>query len=340
MCKVYECLTRYAVDVYCRWLALVAILADALYQRYLCQQRTVHFLCEVLCAVFAEDVVLVVGQFGRREVRHILHQTKNWHIHFFVSVHIYALTRIGKCHILRGADDDCARDSQSLEKREVNVARARRRIENEIVQLAPIGIGNQLLQSVASHTATPQRCGVGVYEKADGKQLHTILFDGFDELPTVFLYGERAFLLYAKHLWHTRTEHVGVQQAHLVAQASQGNGEIGRYGALAHAAFSRTDGDYILHLRQHFAHLRAWRRLEFGVYFYFHIFAHRVVYLRFGSLDSRLHKGVCLARKHQSEAHFVSIDAYIVGKHFAFYEVFLCSGVHYLLQCVGNEFWI
>ena len=54
---------------------------------------------------------------------------------------------------------------------------------------------------------------------------------------------------HAHHQRHVRTVDVGVQQAHLVAQARERDRQIHGDGGFSDAAFSRTDCDQILDAR-------------------------------------------------------------------------------------------
>jgi hypothetical protein len=71
------------------------------------------------------------------------------------------LAGICKCDLLRCADDNGASNGQCLQQGKVNVAGAWRSVENKIVQFAPVGISNELLQGTGSHTATPERSSGG-----------------------------------------------------------------------------------------------------------------------------------------------------------------------------------
>ena len=217
------------------------------------QQRHLHLFGQPLHAFAAKEVIAVFGKFGGGEPRHVFHQSQDGHVHLLIAVHVNALACIGQCHGLRGADDDGSRDGQVLEQREVDVGSAGRRVEDEVVQLAPVGVGNELLQRVRGHAAAPQGGCVGVDEEADGEYLHSVFIGRDEELPPVALFGEDAFRLQVEHFGNGRAEDVGIEQSDLVAELGQGYRQVGGHGALAHAAFAGTDGNDVLHLRQHFA---------------------------------------------------------------------------------------
>ena len=64
-------------------------------------------------------------------------------------------------------------------------------------------------------------------EESDGEHLHAVLLDGADEVAPVLLDGIGALVLDVEHLGYGGAEDVGVEQSHAVAEACQGDGEVG-----------------------------------------------------------------------------------------------------------------
>ena len=125
--------------------ALITTLTDALYNRYLPQQRYIHLFRQPLGSFFTENIVFILRQFGRCKPSHILYQTEDRHIHFVIGEHIDAFACICQCHSLRCADNDSPRQRQGLHHGQVNVTRSGRKVNKEIIQFSPVGITNQLL---------------------------------------------------------------------------------------------------------------------------------------------------------------------------------------------------
>ena len=96
-------------------------LAVWMHERYLCKQRNVHLLSEVLAAFLAKDIIFVLGQLGRREPRHVLHEAEQWHVHLFVAVHVDALACISERYLLRRTYNDGSRNGQRLQQGEMNI---------------------------------------------------------------------------------------------------------------------------------------------------------------------------------------------------------------------------
>ena len=99
----------------------------------------------------------------------------------------------------------------------MDVTGARRGIQHEIIQFAPVGIGYQLFQRVAGHTATPQRSLIRVYKETDGKQFDTVFLDRYNQVATVHFFGIRTGVFHLEHLRHRRTEDIRIEQTYLVA---------------------------------------------------------------------------------------------------------------------------
>ena len=154
--EVEECLAGDGLGMACCRLTLVAVLTDALHERNLGEQWDMQFVGKLLAAFLAEDIILVFGQFGRREPCHVLHHTEDGHVHLVVLIHVDTLARIGESHTLRCAHDYGTRNGECLQERQMDIARTWRSVEDEIVQVAPVGVGDELLQCVGRHSAAPQ----------------------------------------------------------------------------------------------------------------------------------------------------------------------------------------
>ena len=229
----------------------------------------------------------------------------------------------------------------------MNVAGSRRCVENEIVQLAPIGIGDELLQGIRGHAATPQGGRLRTDKESDTQQFDTIFLDGLDEITSIHMHGIGALILHIKHFRHAWSEDVGVEQTHLIAQSCQGDGQIGRNGRLAYPTLARADGNDVLHLWQQLAHLRTRFRLKLGVDGHLHVFRHMVVDGSLSSFYCRLEEGVCVAGELQHHAYLPLVALSLrsshtrcIGHHAAFHEIFLCAWISNLLQGIHNEFRI
>ena len=223
---------------------------------------------------------------GRGEPRHVLHKTENRHIHLVVHVHVDSLSGVSQCHLLRRGDDDRSVNVDGLDKCEVDVAGSGRCVYHEVVERSPQRVGQQLLDGVRSHTASPERGLVGVHEESDGQHLHPVLLDGDNHIPAVHLLRIRPPVFHLEHLGHGRTEDVGVEQTHPVAQLRQTDGQVGGHGAFAHTALAARHGNDMPHILQRFL----WFRREFGQCLCLHGHLHVLAHIRMYGRLTRSHQ--------------------------------------------------
>ena len=146
----------------------ITIVADALHKGDLGEQGDVHLFSEVLAAFLTEDVVFVLGQLGRGKPSHIFDEAEDGHVDLLVAVHVDAFAGVGEGYLLGRRDDDGSRDGERLEERQMDVAGARRRVEDEVVELAPVCIGDKLLEGTRRHAASPECGSGGGDEETDG----------------------------------------------------------------------------------------------------------------------------------------------------------------------------
>ena len=85
------------------------------------------------------------------------------------------------------------------------------RVKDEVIQLAPINISNQLLQRIRRHAASPERCGLGIDKETHAQQLHTIFLYRHNKLSAFFLDGVNSLIFYAEHLGHGWSKDVSIQ---------------------------------------------------------------------------------------------------------------------------------
>ena len=222
----------------------------------------------------------------------------------------------------------------------MDVAGARRGVEDKIIQVAPIRVGNQLLERVRGHAAAPQRGSVGIDKETDGQDAHTVLFGGNEELPAVPDFGKDTLRFEVEHLRNGRTEDIGIEEAGPVALGRQCHGQVGRYGALAHTALARTHGDDVLHAGQHFPGLGTGCLKRLGMDFHHCIAVGIGMDGCLGRLEYGFHKGVGGFFKDEGEGHVHPIDAQVVLHHTGFHQVLSRAGVAHSGQGIGDKFGV
>ena len=92
----------------------------------------------------------------------------------------------------------------------MDVARARRSVEDEVVQRAPLCVGDELLEGVGGHAAAPEGGRIGIDEEADGEDFNAILLGGDEELSAVHHFGKNLLRFEVEHLGHGGAEDVGI----------------------------------------------------------------------------------------------------------------------------------
>ena len=222
----------------------------------------------------------------------------------------------------------------------MDIAGAGRGVENHVIEFSPLGIGNELLQSVACHTTAPKCGSRGVDKETDREEFYTIFVCRNNELATFYHFSEDVHLLQLEHFGDRGTKDVGIEKSDLITHSRERYGKIGCYRTLTYTALARTYGNHILHLWQHFPRFGA-RRLS-GLYAYGNIdvLAYIGVDGSLGSFHHRLNKGVGALFKDDGEGDVHAVNAEVVFQHLGFYNVFPSSGVAHVQECVGNEFWI
>ena len=136
----------------------------------------------------------------------------------------------------------------------MDVTGAGRGIEDEIVEVSPVGIGNELLEGIGGHSASPEGGGIGIDEEADGEHLHAVFLDGGNEIAAIDMDGIGTGIFDLQHLGNGGSEDIGIEEAYLITETGQGDGEIHGDGALADSTLSAAHGDDVFHARQHLPH--------------------------------------------------------------------------------------
>ncbi len=223
--------------------AAVGLLADVDVQRQAAEIIHLEIKAHSLAAARAEDV-LDMAAVGAHMHRHVLDDAENGHAHFLE--HLQAFARIEQSDVLRRGDDDGAGQRHTLAQGQLNVAGARRHVHDEVVEVLPRGLAQQLFEGLRGHGAAPDHGVVGFDQKADGHDLHAVVFQRLHVLAVAALRlaGD------AHHHGLGRAVDVSVKQADTGTFRRQREREVGRGGALAHPAFARCHRDDVLHFRQ------------------------------------------------------------------------------------------
>ena len=132
---------------------------------------------------------------------------------------------------------------QQLGERHRHVAGARRQVDEQVVQLAPLDVLEELGEGLVEHRPAPDDGGVLVEEEADRHDLDAVGLGGTILRSAV---DGRALGAEAEHARDGVAPHVRVEHADALALAGQRGGEVGGDGRLADAALAGADADDVL----------------------------------------------------------------------------------------------
>ena len=140
---------------------------------------------------------------------------------------------------LRRRDDDDLGAREELRHRQRDVAGAGRHVDDEVVGLAPVHVGEELLERLVQHRAAPDDRLVLAGEEAHRDERDAV---GFGRDDHVVDDGRRP--VDAEHARHREAPHVGVDRGDLVAALRERDREVGRDRRLADAALARRDREH------------------------------------------------------------------------------------------------
>src|SRR6185312_2387006 len=163
-----------------------------------------------------------------------------------------------RCQTLRLRDNDCTGYLDGLHEAERNVARARRQIDNEHVELRPFHSARELLHRLRYHGPAPDRRRSLAQKETEADERESHHFN-----RNYVLVSRHANLLRAvldsEQDRHTGAVDIGVEEADYESRANEREGEADCDRTLSNAALSRTDGDDVADVAQPDA-VRPWVR--------------------------------------------------------------------------------
>ena len=111
-----------------------------------------ELLGDAPAAALPEDVVLAIRQIRRREVRHVLDDAEDRDARPSRTSMSPLRASISETSF-GGGHDHGARERRLLGQRERGVAGAGRQVDHEVVELAPVDVGEELLDEAVHHRA-------------------------------------------------------------------------------------------------------------------------------------------------------------------------------------------
>jgi DNA-directed RNA polymerase specialized sigma54-like protein len=134
-------------------------------------------------------------------------------------------------HVLRGHHDHGAAERDKLSQRHAYVARARRQVHEQVVQLAPQHVAQKLINDLGEHGAAPHDGLAGFDQKAHADAVNAVTA-GRDDSGRLTPVGQtnphllQLMIVQTEQHRHGRAIHVGVHQADTGAALGQSGGQV------------------------------------------------------------------------------------------------------------------
>ncbi len=116
------------------------------------------------------------------------------------------------------------------------------KVDDQVVDVAPVGVAQELLERLRDHRPAPDHRRVGVDQEADRHRLHTVGLERLERLA-VLGFGPAGN---AEHGRLRGTVNVRVENTDAGAFGRERERQVHRRGRLADAAFAARDRDYVL----------------------------------------------------------------------------------------------
>ena len=156
--------------------------------------------------------------------------------------------------------EDGAADRDGLGQGQLGVGRAGRQVDDEVVELAPLDVAQELLDRATDERPAPHD-GLAVRdEELDRDRLDAVALERRDLVVGAGL----GLALDAHHQRDVRARDVAVEQADAGARLGEGHGEVDADRALADAALAGRDGDDVLDARNELLRLARLRAADHG----------------------------------------------------------------------------
>ena len=164
-----------------------------------------------------------------------------------LSGHVGAAFRHRLRRRLRRGDDQELGLGEELGERHRDVAGPRWQVEQQVLQLAPGDVLEELLDRLVQHRPAPDDGGVLLDEEADRHHLDAT---GRFQRQDLALAVDLRFAVDAEHARDRVAVDVAVERPGRVAFGGQRRGQVGGHRRLADAALAGGDADHVFHLGQ------------------------------------------------------------------------------------------
>mmetsp|Transcript_29792 Transcript_29792/g.50068 ORF Transcript_29792/g.50068 Transcript_29792/m.50068 type:complete len:357 (+) Transcript_29792:740-1810(+) len=221
--------------------------------RHLDEMWDAECLLDLFTGALAEGVVLHAVHL---EIAHVLHHRDARHTQ--LGEHLHALDHVHEGQPLGGRHDHRRTDGHRLADGELNVTRSRGEVHNEVVEVAPVGGGEQLLDDARHHG--PAHDGAALPGPAEGHGRHALVLHRRDHRRLGI--HHQHLRLRRDHGWQGRAVHIRIKDAHLRAHHRQRVGQIHRHGGLPDPPLATGHRDDVAHALEASWHVFRHERLD------------------------------------------------------------------------------
>lgn len=176
---------------------------------------------------------------------------------FKLIKHLNTLNDIYICEFLRRGHYDCRFNVDFLAECQLNVARARGEIHNEVVEIAPVSVADELIHEVgsyrASHDSRTMTLSCVLSHEAVTHSFHSTELNRTNHGWVVFIL-EKLSVLRTDHGRQTRPIQISIEYSNLIIHVHAGYGvcEVDSDRGLADTPLARADSDDVLDLLEAF----------------------------------------------------------------------------------------
>jgi len=261
--------------------------------------------------------------------RHVFDDAKAGDLN--LAKHLDALFRIQQRYILRRGDDNGAGHRHLLRQCQLDITGSRRHVDDQVVEIFPQRLVQQLLHSARYHWTAPYHRRFFIDQIAHRHALDAVRHDWKEVLLALRF---RALVLRnAEHDWLAGAVNVGVENADARTLGRQRQRQVYCCSRFANTAFAGCDRDDIAHAFHAFHVVLGFVGADAPVEF--HIdrrHARDRLHTRFDAVDDFIFLAGCGVTQHYTQANLAAVDIEILDSP-TFDEVFLRPvGIGKLLQ--------
>ncbi len=178
------------------------------------------------------------------QIAHVLHDAQHGHVD--ALEHAHPTEGIANGHLLRRRHDHCAMHERGLYQGELRVTRAWRHVDDQVIELTPHHVGQELANDFHHDWPAPDRGLVPVDQQPETDDLEPVRFEGNHLLPLLIQFRR---MMYAQHARKVRPIDVGIHEADPSAIRRESDRQVNGHRRLPDPAFSAGHRDDVAQVR-------------------------------------------------------------------------------------------